>query len=54
MSAADHFGQEVDPFISIAARFALQSRIVIRQRIRQSDLAAIAGVARNGHLSMLN
>ena len=35
LELADHFGHEVEP-----------DRIVIRQKIRQSDLAAMAGIAR--------
>ena len=35
LEVADHFGQEVGP-----------GRIVIRQKITQTDLAAMAGIAR--------
>jgi len=35
LELADHFGHEVEP-----------GRIVVRQKIRQSDLAAMAGIAR--------
>jgi CRP-like cAMP-binding protein len=40
---ADHFGQEVGP-----------GRIVIRQKIRQTDLAAMAGIARENVTRILN
>ena len=43
LELADHFGQEVGP-----------GRIVIRQKIRQSDLAAMAGIARENVTRILN
>jgi CRP-like cAMP-binding protein len=43
LELADHFGQEVWP-----------GRIVIRQRIRQTDLAAMAGVARENVTRIIN
>jgi CRP/FNR family transcriptional regulator, cyclic AMP receptor protein len=43
LALADHFGQEVAP-----------SRIVIRQKIGQDDLAAMAGMARENLTRVLN
>jgi CRP/FNR family transcriptional regulator, cyclic AMP receptor protein len=43
LELADHFGQEVAP-----------GRIVIRQKIRQNDLAAMAGIARENVTRILN
>jgi CRP/FNR family transcriptional regulator, cyclic AMP receptor protein len=43
LELADHFGQEVGP-----------GRIVIRQKIRQRDLAAMAGIARENVTRVLN
>jgi CRP/FNR family transcriptional regulator, cyclic AMP receptor protein len=43
LELADHFGQEVGP-----------GRIVIRQKIRQTDLAAMAGIARENVTRILN
>ena len=43
LELAEHFGQEVEP-----------GRIVIRQRIRQTDLAAMAGIARETVTRILN
>jgi CRP-like cAMP-binding protein len=43
LELAEHFGQEVAP-----------GRIVIRQRIRQTDLAAMAGIARENVTRILN
>jgi CRP/FNR family transcriptional regulator, cyclic AMP receptor protein len=43
LKLADHFGQEVG-----------QGRIVIRQKIRQRDLAAMAGIARESVTRILN
>jgi CRP-like cAMP-binding protein len=43
LELADHFGQEVGP-----------ARIVIRQKIRQTDLAAMAGIARENATRILN
>jgi CRP/FNR family transcriptional regulator, cyclic AMP receptor protein len=43
LELADHFGQEVAP-----------SRIVIRQKIGQNDLAAMAGIARENLTRVLN
>jgi CRP-like cAMP-binding protein len=43
LELADHFGQEVGP-----------ERIVIRQKIRQTDLAAMAGIARENVTRILN
>jgi CRP/FNR family transcriptional regulator, cyclic AMP receptor protein len=43
LERADHFGQEVGP-----------GRIVIRQKIRQNDLAAMAGVARENVTRIVN
>jgi CRP-like cAMP-binding protein len=40
---ADHFGQEVGP-----------GRVVIRQKIRQRDLAAMTGIARENVTRILN
>jgi CRP-like cAMP-binding protein len=40
---AEHFGQEVGP-----------ERIVIRQKIRQTDLAAMAGIGRENVTRILN
>ena len=40
---ADHFGQEVGP-----------GRVVIRQKIRQRDLAAMTGIAREDVTRILN
>jgi CRP-like cAMP-binding protein len=43
LELAEHFGQEVGP-----------GRIVIRQKIRQTDLAAMAGIARENVTRILN
>jgi CRP/FNR family transcriptional regulator, cyclic AMP receptor protein len=43
LELAEHFGQEVAP-----------GRIVIRQKIGQNDLAAMAGVARESVTCILN
>jgi CRP/FNR family transcriptional regulator, cyclic AMP receptor protein len=43
LELADHFGQEVGP-----------ARIVIRQKIGQNDLAAMAGIARENMTRVLN
>ena len=43
LELADHFGQEVG-----------QGRILIRQKIRQRDLAAMAGIARENVTRILN
>jgi CRP/FNR family transcriptional regulator, cyclic AMP receptor protein len=43
LELAEHFGQEVGP-----------GRIVIRQKIRQNDLAAMAGIARENVTRILN
>jgi CRP/FNR family transcriptional regulator, cyclic AMP receptor protein len=43
LELGEHFGQEVGP-----------GRIVIRQRIRQTDLAAMAGIARENVTRILN
>jgi CRP/FNR family transcriptional regulator, cyclic AMP receptor protein len=43
LELADHFGQEVAP-----------GRIVIRQKIGQNDLAAMAGIARENLTRVLN
>jgi CRP/FNR family transcriptional regulator len=43
LELAEHFGQEVAP-----------GRIVIRQKIRQTDLAAMAGIARENVTRILN
>jgi CRP/FNR family transcriptional regulator, cyclic AMP receptor protein len=43
LELADHFGQEVGP-----------GRIVIRKKIRQRDLAAMAGIARENVTRVLN
>ena len=43
LELADHFGQEVEP-----------ARIVIRQKITQTDLAAMAGIARESVTRILN
>jgi len=43
LELADHFGQEVGP-----------GRVVIRQKIRQRDLAAMAGIARENVTRILN
>jgi CRP-like cAMP-binding protein len=43
LELADHFGQEVAP-----------GRIVIRQKIGQNDLAAMAGIARENVTRILN
>jgi CRP/FNR family transcriptional regulator, cyclic AMP receptor protein len=43
LELAEHFGQEVEP-----------GRIVIRQKIRQTDLAAMAGIARENVTRILN
>jgi CRP/FNR family transcriptional regulator, cyclic AMP receptor protein len=43
LELAEHFGQEVMP-----------GRIVIRQKIRQTDLAAMAGIARESVTRILN
>jgi CRP/FNR family transcriptional regulator, cyclic AMP receptor protein len=43
LELAEHFGQEVAP-----------GRIVIRQKIRQNDLAAMAGIARENVTRILN
>jgi CRP/FNR family transcriptional regulator, cyclic AMP receptor protein len=43
LELAEHFGQEVGP-----------GRIVIRQKIRQNDLAAMAGIARESVTRVLN
>ena len=43
LELAEHFGQEVVP-----------GRIVIRQRIKQTDLAAMAGIARENVTRILN
>jgi CRP/FNR family transcriptional regulator, cyclic AMP receptor protein len=43
LELADHFGQEVGP-----------GRIVIRQKIRQRDLAAMAGIARENVTRIIN
>jgi CRP-like cAMP-binding protein len=43
LELADHFGQEVGP-----------GRVVIRQKIRQRDLAAMAGIARESVTRILN
>ena len=43
LELAEHFGQEVGP-----------SRIVIRQKIGQNDLAAMAGIARENVTRVLN
>jgi CRP/FNR family cyclic AMP-dependent transcriptional regulator len=43
LELVDHFGQEVAP-----------SRIVIRQKIGQNDLAAMAGIARENLTRVLN
>ena len=43
LALAQHFGQEVAP-----------GRIVIRQKIRQNDLAAMAGIARENVTRVLN
>jgi CRP/FNR family transcriptional regulator, cyclic AMP receptor protein len=43
LELAEHFGQEVGP-----------GRIVIRQKIKQTDLAAMAGIARENVTRILN
>jgi CRP-like cAMP-binding protein len=43
LELVDHFGQEVAP-----------GRIVIRQKIGQNDLAAMAGIARENLTRVLN
>jgi CRP/FNR family transcriptional regulator, cyclic AMP receptor protein len=43
LELAEHFGQEVGP-----------GRIVIRQKIRQRDIAAMAGTARENVTRVLN
>jgi CRP/FNR family transcriptional regulator, cyclic AMP receptor protein len=43
LELAEHFGEEVEP-----------GRIVIRQRIKQTDLAAMAGIARESVARVLN
>ena len=43
LELAEHFGQEVGP-----------GRIVIRQKIKQNDLAAMAGIARENVTRVLN
>jgi CRP-like cAMP-binding protein len=43
LELGDHFGQEVAP-----------GRIVIRQKIGQNDLAAMAGIARENLTRVLN
>ena len=43
LELAEHFGQEVGP-----------GRIVIREKIRQTDLAAMAGIARENVTRILN
>jgi CRP/FNR family transcriptional regulator, cyclic AMP receptor protein len=43
LELAEHFGQEVGP-----------GRIVIRQKIRQTDVAAVAGIARENVTRVLN
>ena len=43
LELGEHFGQEVGP-----------GRIVMRQRIRQTDLAAMAGIARENVTRILN
>jgi CRP/FNR family cyclic AMP-dependent transcriptional regulator len=43
LELAEHFGQEVGP-----------GRIVIRQKIRQKDIAAMAGTARENVTRVLN
>ena len=43
LELADHFGQEVEP-----------ARIVIRQKITQTDLAAMAGIARESVTRIVN
>ena len=43
LELAEHFGQEVEP-----------GRVVIRQKIRQIDLAAMAGIARESVTRIVN
>ena len=43
LELAEHFGKEVGP-----------GRIVIRQKIKQTDLAAMAGIARENVTRILN